>query len=56
MQRLTGKVTAANKRKNSQHSNIQTFQHVKYLNVFIGTKLLEVLSDGLFNQLADFFT
>jgi hypothetical protein len=35
----------------SKHPNVQIF---KRLNVFIGTKLQEVLSDGLFNQLADF--
>jgi len=33
-----------------------TIQMSKHLNVFICTKLLEVLSDGLFDQLADFFT
>lgn len=53
MQRLTGEATAADKRKlASKHPNVQIF---KRLNVFIGAELLEVLSDGLFNKLADFF-
>ena len=36
----------------SKHPNVQIF---KCLNGFIGAELLEVLSNGLFNKLADFF-